>query len=294
MSKSADAFRTISEVAEWLETPAHVLRFWESKFSQVKPVKRAGGRRYYRPTDMQLLGGIKKLLHEDGMTIKGVQKMLREQGIKQVAALSQPLDEVTNVFAEEMAEDISPDDSATNVLSFQRDEAEADRGTRQDTAEPISEPESATGQAVANEEDETAEPLFFRHSSSDEKPAETESAAADSTGADAEETAPTSAETDRVSPSDAASLPSFLSRPDPEPADPPADEQERADVGVAPEKATPDPAPAPALVTVPEDPQDDIPADPGALAALTARRHVTPALARQLEDLAARLKALHG
>ncbi|WP_418592176.1 MerR family transcriptional regulator [Ponticoccus sp. (in: a-proteobacteria)] len=88
MSKSRDAFRTISEVADWLETPAHVLRFWESKFSQVKPVKRAGGRRYYRPADMELLGGIKKLLHEDGMTIKGVQKVLREQGVRHVCSLS--------------------------------------------------------------------------------------------------------------------------------------------------------------------------------------------------------------
>ena len=88
MPKSRDAFRTISEVADWLETPAHVLRFWESKFSQVKPVKRAGGRRYYRPADMELLGGIKKLLHEDGMTIKGVQKLLREQGVRYVASLS--------------------------------------------------------------------------------------------------------------------------------------------------------------------------------------------------------------
>lgn len=88
MSKSRDAFRTISEVADWLETPAHVLRFWESKFSQVKPVKRAGGRRYYRPADMELLGGIKKLLHEEGMTIKGVQKILREQGVRHVCSLS--------------------------------------------------------------------------------------------------------------------------------------------------------------------------------------------------------------
>ena len=74
MTKSADAFRTISEVADWLDTPTHVLRFWESKFSQIKPVKRAGGRRYYRPQDMLLIGGIKKLLHHDGLTIKGAQK----------------------------------------------------------------------------------------------------------------------------------------------------------------------------------------------------------------------------
>lgn len=88
MSKAPDAFRTISEVADWLETPAHVLRFWESKFSQVKPVKRAGGRRYYRRNDMLLLGGIKRLLHHDGMTIKDVQKLLRDKGAKHVATLS--------------------------------------------------------------------------------------------------------------------------------------------------------------------------------------------------------------
>ena len=99
MEKSPDAFRTISEVSEWLETPAHVLRFWESRFAQVKPVKRAGGRRYYRPSDMLLLGGIKKLLHEDGMTIRGVQKILREQGVKHVCSLSQPL-EAAEVEAE--------------------------------------------------------------------------------------------------------------------------------------------------------------------------------------------------
>ena len=93
MRKSPDAFRTISEVADWLGIQAHVLRFWESKFSQVKPVKRAGGRRYYRPADMVLIGGIKKLLHDDGMTIKGVQKLLREKGVSYVSSLSQSLDD---------------------------------------------------------------------------------------------------------------------------------------------------------------------------------------------------------
>ena len=88
MSKSADAFRTISEVADFLETPAHVLRFWESRFAQVKPVKRAGGRRYYRPSDVALLGGIKKLLHEDGLTIRGVRKILHQHGAKHVAAMA--------------------------------------------------------------------------------------------------------------------------------------------------------------------------------------------------------------
>lgn len=88
MDKSPDAFRTISEVAEVLDTPAHVLRFWESRFPQIRPVKRAGGRRYYRPADVALLTGIKHLLHDEGLTIRGVQKILREQGVRHVSALS--------------------------------------------------------------------------------------------------------------------------------------------------------------------------------------------------------------
>ncbi|MEM1074430.1 MAG: MerR family transcriptional regulator [Pseudomonadota bacterium] len=103
MVKSPDAFRTISEVADWLGVQAHVLRFWESKFSQVKPIKRAGGRRYYRPSDMLLIGGIKKLLHEDGMTIKGAQKLLRENGVAYVADMSQPLDDLTIAVIEGQA-----------------------------------------------------------------------------------------------------------------------------------------------------------------------------------------------
>lgn len=88
MDKAADAFRTIGEVAEMLDTPAHVLRFWESRFPQIRPIKRAGGRRYYRPADVELLGGIRRLLHEDGLTIRGVQKILKEKGVRHVAGLS--------------------------------------------------------------------------------------------------------------------------------------------------------------------------------------------------------------
>ncbi|MCU0905129.1 MAG: MerR family transcriptional regulator [Tabrizicola sp.] len=88
MDKSPDAFRTISEVADHLDTPAHVLRFWESRFPQIKPVKRAGGRRYYRPSDVALLTGIKRLLHDEGLTIRGVQKILRDHGVRQVAGLT--------------------------------------------------------------------------------------------------------------------------------------------------------------------------------------------------------------
>ncbi|MBS0472023.1 MAG: MerR family transcriptional regulator [Proteobacteria bacterium] len=83
--KSPDAFRTISEVADELDVPQHVLRFWEGRFSQIKPVKRAGGRRYYRPEDVDLLRGIRALLYVDGFTIKGVQKILREKGLRHVA-----------------------------------------------------------------------------------------------------------------------------------------------------------------------------------------------------------------
>lgn len=83
-SKSLNAFRTISEVADSMGIPQHVLRFWESKFTQICPMKRGGGRRYYRPEDVNILEAIRKLLHEDGYTIKGAQKYLREQGVTNV------------------------------------------------------------------------------------------------------------------------------------------------------------------------------------------------------------------
>jgi DNA-binding transcriptional MerR regulator len=88
--KSATAFRTISEVAAELDVPTHVLRFWETKFAQVKPLKRGGGRRYYRPEDIALLRNIRSLLYDDGYTIKGVQKLLREGGKPRVVAVSGP------------------------------------------------------------------------------------------------------------------------------------------------------------------------------------------------------------
>jgi DNA-binding transcriptional MerR regulator len=86
--KSDSAFRTISEVAETLGVKPHVLRFWESKFDEIKPIKRAAGRRYYRPEDVALIGGIKHLLHERGMTIKGAQKHLKENDVSQVRGLA--------------------------------------------------------------------------------------------------------------------------------------------------------------------------------------------------------------
>src|SRR5215471_1016922 len=85
--KSPEAFRTISEVAVELEIPQHVLRFWETRFGAVKPLKRGGGRRYYRPEDVDLLRGIRSLLYRDGLTIKGVQKVLKDRGVRYVAEL---------------------------------------------------------------------------------------------------------------------------------------------------------------------------------------------------------------
>ena len=82
--KSPAAFRTISEVSKDLSLPQHVLRFWETKFAQIKPIKRGGGRRYYRPEDVDLLKGIKNLLYNDGYTIRGVQKVIRENGSKNI------------------------------------------------------------------------------------------------------------------------------------------------------------------------------------------------------------------
>ena len=86
--KSPDAYRTISEAAEETGLPAHVLRFWESKFAQLKPIKRKGGRRMYRPSDLALVRGLKRLLYEEGLTIKGAQKFVREQGVAAVSALA--------------------------------------------------------------------------------------------------------------------------------------------------------------------------------------------------------------
>jgi DNA-binding transcriptional MerR regulator len=88
--KSASAFRTISEVATDLDVPQHVLRFWETKFSQIRPLKRGGGRRYYRPEDVELLRAIRALLYGDGYTIKGVQKLLRDGGLKPGRAPAEP------------------------------------------------------------------------------------------------------------------------------------------------------------------------------------------------------------
>ncbi len=232
MAKSADAFRTISEVADWLDTPAHVLRFWESKFNQVKPVKRAGGRRYYRPADMKLLGGIKQLLHNDGMTIKNVQKTLREQGIKHVASFSQPL---VNQIEQDHPDTI--DGVSYTDTTQQSDPITAD----EDTPEAV----SVTEQTVQEQSSDTSESVV--NIFSDEKIVELTE--------DIKET-----DTEIGIDSDAAPLPSADS-------------------------------PAPVYVSTPDDPEDDIPADPGVLTYLMQlRRPVSDKTLQQIAPILQRLR----
>ena len=141
MTKSADAFRTISEVADWLDTETHVLRFWESKFSQIKPVKRAGGRRYYRPKDMLIIGGIKKLLHEDGITIKGTQRIIKDKGLSYISDLSRPLEPVITETQEKISRKTKEN---LNVLSKEEDYtnnfAEVDGQLSMFSEEPVTKP----------------------------------------------------------------------------------------------------------------------------------------------------------
>ena len=122
-AKAPDAFRTISEAATTLDLPQHVLRFWETRFSQVKPMKRAGGRRYYRPEDIDLLAGIKLLLYDRGYTIKGVQKLLKEKGVRHVASYATGAEEEIEA---EPATTIVPDIVVGRAATRERSDLDAD------------------------------------------------------------------------------------------------------------------------------------------------------------------------
>ncbi|WP_455475461.1 MerR family transcriptional regulator [Bartonella sp. B17] len=135
MDKSSDAFRTISEVAELLGLPQHVLRFWETRFTQIKPMKRSGGRRYYRPADIDLLNGIKQLLYDQGYTIKGVQRLLKENGIAFIVAFGNGDLDAMNVVMEkkhagQMTETTynKPKKSSFGLLGFMKNEGDASVG----------------------------------------------------------------------------------------------------------------------------------------------------------------------
>lgn len=108
MDKSPDAFRTISEVAEDLDLPQHVLRFWETRFTQIKPMKRGGGRRYYRPQDVELIKGIRTMLYDQGYTIKGVQKLLRENGNQFLVAIGNGDMAAVEAIAQRKQSDAAP------------------------------------------------------------------------------------------------------------------------------------------------------------------------------------------
>jgi DNA-binding transcriptional MerR regulator len=147
-TKAPDAFRTISEVADELDLPQHVLRFWESRFRDIKPMKRGGGRRYYRPDDVELLRGIRHLLYGEGYTIRGVQRILREQGAKFVQAVwlegaPQPPHGASDDedFADDIAAPVAEPDSESRGLRGRLSSLIGrDLGDRQDASEARVEP----------------------------------------------------------------------------------------------------------------------------------------------------------
>ncbi len=162
-------------MADWLDVPTHVLRFWESRFSQIKPVKRAGGRRYYRPSDMRIIGGVKVLLHDQGMTIRGVQKLFREEGLKHISSFSPKLfgedDDVIEATA-------APLDA--EVLEKAARPAPAARSTHQAAPDPV--PDDAP--------QEEQPQVLFRHTSDDSAPAPDVPLEATPEAGDADDTAP--------------------------------------------------------------------------------------------------------
>jgi DNA-binding transcriptional MerR regulator len=135
VDKSPDAFRTISEVADDLDLPQHVLRFWETRFAQIKPLKRGGGRRYYRPDDVDLLRGIRQLLYGQGYTIRGVQRILKEQGLRSVQALGRG----------EITAPMPPPSQGRDEDDFEPDERASDD---QDDGNPLSPPENGASRGA--------------------------------------------------------------------------------------------------------------------------------------------------
>jgi DNA-binding transcriptional MerR regulator len=134
LDKAPDAFRTISEVADDLDIPQHVLRFWETRFAQIKPMKRSGGRRYYRPDDVDLLKGIRRLLYGEGYTIRGVQRILKEHGIKSVQGLADSTAAVSfGAIEEAIGQSLMEDDKdADGVVVAEEGEDEEYEGSEED------------------------------------------------------------------------------------------------------------------------------------------------------------------
>jgi DNA-binding transcriptional MerR regulator len=159
LEKAPEAFRIISEVADDLDVPQHVLRFWESRFTQIRPMKRGGGRRYYRPDDVDLLRGIRHLLYSEGYTIRGVQRILREQGVQFVQSVwregaPQPPRMAT---AEDTGEEAERGRGLLNLIPGFRKSSE---GPQADEAEVDNEAEEEHEEADAEEIAERREPVF--------------------------------------------------------------------------------------------------------------------------------------
>lgn len=150
MEKATDAFRTISEVAEELDLPQHVLRFWETKFNQIRPMKRGGGRRYYRPDDVELLRGIQYLLYGEGYTIKGVQRILKEQGVRFVMEVwRHPGEPIPAAPEEEIA-----DETLSGEVEADVEEAPVRPAARLEAGTPRAEPRPEPASARETEIDE--------------------------------------------------------------------------------------------------------------------------------------------
>lgn len=168
--KSPEAFRTISEVAVELDIPQHVLRFWESRFAQVRPIKRAGGRRYYRPEDVDLLKGIRALLYREGFTIKGAQKVMRDKGLRFVADMGRASTVTAMAFAQAPVTEASDDQlrgarAILAVVERAHDESFMTPIVEDDIAEkPVAEiaetVEAEMAETVANEEHARLETLL--------------------------------------------------------------------------------------------------------------------------------------
>lgn len=153
--KAPDAFRTISEVADELDLPQHVLRFWESKFAAIRPMKRGGGRRYYRPADVDLLRGIRFLLYSEGYTIKGVQKILKEQGIRHVMGCWADQDDAEVEDDNELAETEFDDAENEEFESYEEgDEEEADEDDEEEYEDDDGEDSDQDDDEVDEDEDD--------------------------------------------------------------------------------------------------------------------------------------------
>lgn len=158
--KSDGAFRTIREVADWLVVPTHVLRFWESKFEQIAPVKGAGGRRYYRPDDMKLLGGIKVMLHDQGLTVRGVSQKIDDEGVEAVMALSPDLEAIDTPPQQRARRVIRAGDEVEGekVVAFMPKPDVTPPSPPKDVTDEENDPETAQPDAP-DEDAETAQPV---------------------------------------------------------------------------------------------------------------------------------------